>query len=147
MEKTYIEYLDMLTQLGNVLDELFDVAQAKIVAARCDNLVQLDQCMKKDQALSLQLRSLEQKREKVLKELKLENTTLNQLVEAYPPDLQLKAKAVVEDVQGKYQRYSGTSKTARIALEGALHQVEKIITERFSHVDVSNSLSTTDIRA
>ena len=63
MEPVYQEFLDHLEELSQLLEHMRETARTKTVAARAGDLVELDQCMKQEQAFSMALRGMDQKRE------------------------------------------------------------------------------------
>lgn len=82
--------------------------------------------MKREQALSLSLRGYDQKRDKLLAQLGLQGTTLSQLEDRSPPELQLETKAVVEELRRQYTLFQAASKVARDTLEVNLRAIERM---------------------
>jgi hypothetical protein len=128
MEK-YAGYLAILRQLASALEELTVLAREKLAAVRHDDLDGLNQTMKREQALSLTVRSLEVKRRADLDALDLTDVPLRDLVAQYPEDMRAEAKETVEELQRQYQVYKGVSEAARAALECGLHEIEKALGE------------------
>ncbi|WP_322198927.1 flagellar export chaperone FlgN [Acutalibacter intestini] len=125
----YEEYLDYLEELGRVLDQLNETAKTKAAAARQGDLEKLDQCMKQEQAFSMSLRSMDQKRDRMLAEMGMSGATLSQLAQGYPPELRDRAAKTAESVQGSFDRYISASHAARTAMECILHDIEKMFPE------------------
>ena len=65
------EYLTLLENLGGKLEELTDLERTKALAVGRSDLEELEECMKREQVMSLSLRGLDQKREKLLAALGL----------------------------------------------------------------------------
>lgn len=127
MERPYEEYLSLLDELRNSLDQLSELARQKTAAVRQDDLVALDEALKQEQAMSLSLRGQEIKRTKLLKQLGLDGTNLSRLVEGYPEALRFQAKQTVDALRQSYEVYRCTSDAARSTLECNLHELEKIV--------------------
>ena len=67
METHYPGYLALLEELRGSLDQLTGLAKEKIAAVLKDDLLALDEVLKQEQALSLSLRGLEQRRLKLVR--------------------------------------------------------------------------------
>ncbi len=128
MDQTmYLSYLTLLEELTGVLESLVDLTREKIQAVRSDDLLKMDQILKQEQALTLSVRGLEQKRARQLEKLGLGKTRLSELAEAYPKELQYRAKQTAERLRSQYDLYHDISKMARTTLECNLHEIEKIL--------------------
>ena len=71
MEPVYQQYLDHLEELSALLEKMTGTANRKAAAARVGDLVKVDACMKEEQAYSMSLRSMDQRRDKMLKAMEL----------------------------------------------------------------------------
>ena len=119
------EYLGQLDRLGETLEQLTALEREKAVAVGRGDLETVDACMKREQVFSLNLRGFDQKREKLLAKLGLTGSTLRQLEEQAPPEVQLDAKRTAERLRQRYQVFRSASEVARNALECNLHAIEK----------------------
>ena len=71
--------LHFFTELQQELERLTQLQRQKIDAVRAHDLDVLNDCMKQEQVISLSLRGLEQKREKLLQALGLSGVSLLEL--------------------------------------------------------------------
>ena len=83
-EMDFKEYLAFLRDLGVTLGEITTVEQEKAKFVRMDDLDGLNECMKREQALSMTLRSCDQKRDAMLLLLGLEGVPLRDLLDHAP---------------------------------------------------------------
>lgn len=120
-------YLGILRELTKAIRQLTEQAQRKLQEVRADNVKGVDDCIRQEQVLSLSLRGLEQRREKALKALGLENVPLSGLIEHAPTELRLETIEVVGDLQSSYGAYTSASGAARAALERVLHQIDRML--------------------
>ena len=127
MEEHYLAYLSLLGGLNSDLEQLTSLAQQKTDAVRQDDLMALDEVLKQEQAMSLTLRGLEQKRLALISQLGLEGVSLSDLSSRYPAELRAQAKEAAETVQRTYKVYCSAADAARITLECNLHEIEKFI--------------------
>ncbi len=126
MSAPFSAYLDLLHDLSGYLDQLSELARQKVDVVRQDDLLALDEVLKQEQAMTLTLRGLEQRRVKLVKELGLEGTSLIDLPQKSPEELEDRARQTAEELRGSYKIYRSCADTARNTLELNLHQIEKL---------------------
>lgn len=126
MSQIHEEYLRYLEELTATLERMTETAQNKAAAARVGDLVKVDECMKQEQVYSMTLRSMDVKRDKMLKELGLEGVTLSGLAERYPQELQDRARKTAERCMVRYETYTSASNAARTTMECALRDIERM---------------------
>lgn len=127
MDAPFLSYLDLLRELGANLDQLSQLAQEKIASVNQDDLMALDEVLKQEQAMSLNLRGLEQRRLKLVDQLQLDGVSLNDLSGRYPDDLQAQAKHTTEALRRSYELYRSYADAARSTLELNLHELDKAV--------------------
>lgn len=127
MEELFQSYLKLLQDLSRSLDRLAELEQQKAQTVRGDDLLALDEVLKQEQAMSLNLRGVEIKRGRLVTQLGLDNVPLNQLPEHCPPQLQEQAKATVNTLRSSYSIYRSYADLARNTLELNLHQIDKAL--------------------
>ncbi len=127
MSDAYRSYLELLETLRVKLEALSELANKKIEAAGNDDLMALNEVIKQEQALSLSFRGLELTREKLVKEMGLQEVALSQLETRYPLEMREEARQAVAALQDEFQSYQGVAKTARGVLERNLYEVESIL--------------------
>lgn len=129
MSELHLSYLRLLRELGGSLDQLSELARRKQDCVRESDLLGLDEVLKQEQAMTLNLRGLEQRRLKLVSQLGLDGVRLAQLPDKYPEELQHEARQAAEELQGSYALYRSCADAARNMLEVNLHQIEKIIAD------------------
>ncbi|MCI8400208.1 MAG: flagellar protein FlgN [Oscillibacter sp.] len=127
MDNVYNSYLELLDTLRSNVEELSALAKRKIEAAQNDDLVALDEVLKREQALALSFRGLEQSKERLLGEMGMKEVPLSQLPARYPLELRESAQKAVAALQDEYQIYQESAKAARTKLEQNLYEVESVI--------------------
>lgn len=126
-ENAFRNYLHLLQELCGTLKTLTEIEQEKTRAVRGDDLAELNECMKKEQALTLALRGYDQKRETALTALGLAGTPLSQLTARAPESCRAEARDTVEDLRLQYSLFRGAAEVARDTLECNLHQIEGVL--------------------
>lgn len=124
----YRSYLGLLNELSGCLDRLSALAQEKADSVRQDDLMALGDVLKQEQAMTLTLRGLDQRRIKLLEGLGLNGVSLAELPSRVPPGLEDEARQAAEAARRSYQEYRSYADMARNTLELNLHQIEKVLT-------------------
>lgn len=124
------EYLQLMRNLTKTLEGLTQVERKKNEAASQGDLAGVEECMKREQVISLTLRGYDQKRDKLLAELGLTGLTLNQMEAHSPDELQMETKAVAEELRRQYKLFQAASQVARDTLEINLRVIEQLQTRQ-----------------
>ena len=127
MSELHLSYLKLLRELTGSLEQLSELAQRKVECVHESDLIALDEVLKQEQAMTLNLRGVEQKRLKLVSQLGLEDVSLAELDSKYPDELQLQARETSEALRQSYEMYRSRADAARNILEVNLHQIEKVI--------------------
>lgn len=127
MTDPWQELFDFLDGLCDTLETLTEIQKRKTAAVRADDLMTVNECMKKEQAIGLSLRTADQKREKLLAGVGLQGLPLAAMPDRCPAEKRMEALDVVEDVRNCYALYRSAADVARTTLEVNLHQIEKYL--------------------
>ena len=129
MAVSFEQYFAFLRELGQVFEQLTALTKEKTAAVRRDDIGALNECMKREQAMSLSLRSMDAKREKMLAGLGMAGVPLSGRAEHCPAELRLEARQVEEELRNRLAVYRSAADVARATLEISLHQIEQMIDE------------------
>lgn len=127
MDDLYRSYLALLEAIGEKLDQLSALARKKIHAVRTDDLNELNEVMKQEQAIALSFRGMEQKRVKMMQDMGIAGTSLAELAAYFPAELQLEARHAAEKLKNQFRIYQNDGNLARDLLECNLHEIEKTL--------------------
>lgn len=119
------DYLKLLDSLGDTLDKLTEIERTKTAAVGRGDLEGVEASMKQEQVISLSLRGMDQKREKMLAQLGLTGVPLRELEERGPRESHMETRRTVEALRRKYEVFLSASEVARDALECSLHTIEQ----------------------
>ena len=120
------KYLALMENLGGTLEKLSELERTKTKAVSKGDLPGVEECMKKEQVVSLSLRGLDQKRDKMLAQMGLAGVHLRDLAAHAPEELYHETKAAAEKLRQQYELYQASSKVAMDTLECNLRAIEKI---------------------
>lgn len=119
------EYLAYLEELKETLGRLVEIQNRKVKAVRAHDLEQLDECMKQEQAISLSLRGMEHRRDKLTQELGLKGVPLREVPRRCPAESYGAVSQVVEDILRQNQLLRSAQKAARTIMEKELRAVNR----------------------
>ena len=120
------EYLKLLEGLGRTMDQLAEIERKKTEAVSSSNLNAVEDCMTREQALSLSLRGFEQRRTAMLSKLGIPDTSLSQLEQYSPEGLELETRRAVEDLRRQYEMFQSAASVARNTLECNRRVIERM---------------------
>lgn len=127
MDELYEAYFMLLEKLGEQLERLTELAKTKNIAAKRDDVLTVNECMKEEQSIGLTLRRMDQQRQKLLSALGLHGVPLSGLAERCPPEQRRAAREAAERLLTRSKIYHSAADAARSTLECALHNVDKRI--------------------
>ena len=119
--------LTLFENLTGHLRQLTELAKRKTTAVRKNDLIELDRILKEEQAQSLALRGLDQKRTTLLQQFELDKIPVTEIPARFPADLQQAARDAVETMRREFSIYRSAAEIARSTLECNLHEVEKFL--------------------
>lgn len=123
---TWSEYLVLLGKVTKTLEELAGVEQTKTRAVTAGDLPGVEQCMKREQALSMSLRGFDRKREMMLDQLGMKGVPLRDIMDHCPDGAEEETLRVADALRRQYKIFQAASEVARNTLEIHLHQIEKL---------------------
>ena len=126
----YREFLQLLSELQREIDRLCQVGKEKLAAARGHDLDKLNECMKQEQAASLSLRGMEQRRERLLGQLGLAGVPLQELPRRCPEEYRGQTGELAEALVRSYTVYQSVQKPDLTLLERDLRAIEKELESR-----------------
>lgn len=130
MSNQFDGLIQLMQDLTKTLTQLTAVQKDVASAVHTDDLTALGECMKKENALALTLRNIDQKREKIQQQLGLEGVKLSELPgKVSDEEARPKVKQAAEELQAQYRVMQSAAEVARSALECSLYEVESMMTK------------------
>lgn len=130
MSNQFDGLIQLMQDLTKTLTQLTAVQKDVASAVHTDDLTALGECMKKENALALTLRNIDQKREKIQQQLGLEGVKLSELPgKVSDEEARPKVKQAAEELQAQYRVMQSATEVARSALECSLYEVENMMTK------------------
>ncbi len=107
------------------LKDITAVEKEKLDAALKNNVLILEECIKKEQALVMRSRGLDQKRQNIQKAMGAEQLTLKQIVEGATPERKAILLPIYQEMTAALEEYRNVYEGAKTAIEVNLHRISK----------------------
>ena len=117
------ELLKILEDTTKFLQEISVVEEEKFQAAMKQQILTLEECIKKEQALVLRSKGLDLKRAAVQKAMGVETLTLKQIIEAADAADKAPLQAAFSELEKALNTYQEIYHRAKTAIEVNLHRV------------------------
>ena len=121
----YKDYLALLSELEQTMESLTKLQSRKIEAVRSHDLDELNECMKQEQAVSLSLRGMEHRRDKLLKELGMSGISIREMTVRCPAEHREATAAATEQLLRQYEQLHSAQEAARTVVEKDLRRVNR----------------------
>lgn len=126
----YRDYLRFLSDLHQELEHLIQIGQQKIDAVRSHDLDELNTCIRQEQAISLSLRGMDQKRQKILSALGMEQVPLRKLADCCPKEFQAETACLIEKILRDNHIIESIQTPVRSVLEQELRLIQSELEAR-----------------
>lgn len=110
-----------------LFEDHLPLEQKKLKAVQMDDVATVEACMTQEQALVLKLRGLDQKRERVMKELGWDGKTFSQIVASAPEEERQELQKLFEDLDRSMGVFKDVNDNAMTTMEVHLRDIEKVI--------------------
>lgn len=147
MADSYEELFSLLDKLSREMDELTEIAREEHEAVLRSDIIGIQDCMKREQAVSLSLRSMDIKRDRLLEELGMSDVPLSQLAEHCPDDKRTRARKAQKRLTDRYRLYRSASAVTTKSLELKLAAIDDRLKENGEADAPPHDGGMTDIRA
>lgn len=118
------DFQKVLMDINLFVQDLIAVEQKKFDAATHNNILIIEECIKKEQALLLRSKGLEQKREQLLKAMGAEKMTLRQLMNSVSSMEKSKLAPICHELDANLAEYKQIYDKTKTAIEANLHRID-----------------------
>lgn len=126
----YRDYLHFLTDLHREMNRLIQVGQKKIEAVQNHDLDALNACIRQEQAISLSLRGMEQRRQNLLVTLGISQVPMREMPNCCPVAFREETSRLVEQILKDCQIIESIQTPARTVLEQELRMIHSELEAR-----------------
>ncbi|QAT42018.1 flagellar export chaperone FlgN [Aminipila luticellarii] len=123
----YAEIRGIIDEYITLMDKLIDFEQEKLQAVKVKDLKKLDAFLKEEQAYLLKLRGLDQKREKLQKQLGAEGLTYRQIIERTEGDTRIEMENSYNILSEKTKQFNELLSTLKTYIGIRLHTIDEVM--------------------
>lgn len=120
------ELKKIIVELNSVFEELIPIEKNKLTAAADHNVVELEECMKREQAAVLQIRGLDQKREAWLAQKGWSDKSFRQILEFLPGEERGQLEPSFERMTENFRMFRKVNEDTNMVLKTNLRVVENL---------------------
>ncbi|MBS4981885.1 MAG: flagellar export chaperone FlgN [Lachnospiraceae bacterium] len=123
----YASFIGVIKEFIQLFETLIPIEQKKLDSAIHNQVSFVEDCMNQEQAAVLRLRGLELKRQKVQKELGMENLTFKQLIEEAPEDIKDSLVPLFNELNEKVASFRSISDSVKDTIAVNLHTIQSAL--------------------
>ena len=120
------ELIMLLGQITKLLEQYLPLEEEKLKAVKENKVSVVEECMRKEQALLLNMRGLEQKRARMLSEMGCEGKTLRELVSTVREKDRQSLQLACDKLEDTVQRFRSLNDESMKLIRLNLHQMERM---------------------
>lgn len=126
MEK-YSEFHALIKDFIELFDTLIDVEQKKLDAVIANDIAKVEESIKKEQAVILQLRGLEHHRESAQDAMDMKDLTFREILEQAPEDVSKALTPMFQELTKKVHTFRSINDNAKDAINVKLHHIQSML--------------------
>ncbi len=124
------ELIKVLEELTFVFEELLKSADQKLDAARNNHIVGIDDCLRREQAILMKLKGLENKRDKMMGELGYGNKTGNEIIDLVEKESKREYTHALQQLNHAVMLYRNIHQEIMVLINCNVKQIEKQMIEK-----------------
>ena len=117
----YTDFISLIHDFIDLFRSLTTVEQQKLDAAVANDISILEDCMKKEQAFVLRLRGLEQQRDTLQKELRMEDLKFREILSRVPDEVKEELTPLFQELSEKVRIFQSINASAQDAILSLIH--------------------------
>lgn len=119
------QLVEILQETLEWFEDLIPLEQVKLKAASRHNILEMEECMKKEQVAILRLKGMDKKREQLLGQMGVSGMSLKEIIEQASKQEKEVLEPLYQEVKKKHAEYKELSEEIATVLENNIHAVEK----------------------
>lgn len=123
-------FQQLIQQFIAFFDRMLPLEQSKLDVVKQNQVTQLEDIIRKEQAEIMTLRGLEQKREKLQAELGWKDLTFQEILERLPKEQQAEMKRLFDDLADRVRSFQTVTESSKTMMEVNLHVINQMIAQR-----------------
>lgn len=142
--KNIDKFIEVIQEMIEFFEQFQVLEKAKLEAVSRNDIIYLEECMKKEQAEILVLRGLERKQLEVQKELGFENATFREIIELSPVEDQAQLEAMYNELSNSIDIFKSTTEGIKKSIELNLYAIDNALKKMVENKKHSNGKEALD---
>lgn len=117
----------VIEQLVELFDRMIPLEQSKLDAVSHNQISQLEDIIKKEQAEIMVLRGLDQKRERTQEELGWKGLTFQEILKKLPEEQKADLQKLFDELAGRVKSFQSVTESSKTMMEVNLHAINEMI--------------------
>ena len=138
------KFIEVIQEMINFFEQLQAIEKAKLEAVSKNDIIQLEECMKKEQAEILVLRGLERKQAQIQKDLGFETATFREIIELAPLEKQAQLKAMQKELSNSLEEFKSTKDGIKKTIELNMYAIDNALQRMVENKKHSNGKEALD---
>lgn len=134
----------VIQEMIEFFEQFQALEKAKLEAVSRNDILYLEECMKKEQAEILVLRGLERKQIEVQKELGFENATFREIIDLVPVEQKAELEAMYKQLSNSIDIFKSTTEGIKKSIELNLYAIENALNKMVENKKHSNGKEALD---
>ena len=142
--KNIDKFIEVIQEIIDFFEQFQVLEKAKLEAVSRNDIIYLEDCMKKEQAEILVLRGLERKQLEVQKELGFENATFREIIELAPVEYKAQLEAMYKELSNSIDIFKSTTEGIKKSIELNLYAIDNALKRMVENKKHSNGKEALD---
>ena len=123
-------FRELIQQFIELFDRMTPLEQSKLEVVSRNQVALLEDIIKKEQAEIMALRGLDQKRERLQKELGFPDMTFSEILERVSGDEKTELQKLFEELGSRVRQFRSITESSKTMMEVNLHAINKMVAQK-----------------
>lgn len=120
----------LIKEMIKLFQEAIPLEKEKLDAAASKRVTFVEECMKREQVLLLKVRGLEQKRQKIVKELGYEGKTFREIIDLETQENQKVLRPLYDELAEAIREFSSVNEEAMKIIRLNVYELDQIVKDK-----------------
>lgn len=121
------DFQELIRQFIELFERMIPLEQSKLEVVSRNQVTQLEDIIKKEQAEIMALRGLDQKRERIQEELGWKDMTFQEILERLPEEQRPDMKRLFDELATHVTTFQSVTESSRTIMEVNLHAINQMV--------------------
>lgn len=138
------KFVEVIQEMIDFFEQFQTLEKVKLESVRDNDIIKLEECMKKEQAEILVLRGLERKQAQIQKELGFENATFREIIDLAPVEQKAELEAMYTELSNSLETFKSTTDGIKKTIELNMYAIDNALKRMVENKKHSNGKEALD---